>query len=113
VEIDSNFNNGTNYKFHTDGADGWLAHTDGSLVFIKTFNDEPASAAAPEEGEIEIYVNGQQYEEVEAQGPYASIPAGGESTPWNVKWYLRDMPAGASADVGDQALIDFVESFAP
>ena len=78
------------------------------MVMVKSFNDEPASSAAPNEAEIEIYAT-PQYAEVEQQGAYTSIPAMG-STTWTVTWFLRPMPEGASATPGNTALVDFVDA---
>ncbi len=98
-----------NYKVYADGARGWAAHAKGNLLFVKAFADEPPERQAPNEGEVEIYVNGGNYEEMECQGAYQEIPSGGE-TIWNVKWYLRNMPAEAAAQVGNQPLVDFIDN---
>ncbi len=96
------------YKLFSDGT-GWLAHTDGDLVFVKTFADISAAQAASGEAEIELY-GSLTYEEVEQQGAYQSIPAG-DSYTWDpVYWYLRELPAGAAAVPGDDNLLDFAIS---
>ncbi len=95
------------YKLFSDGADGWLAHTDGSMVFVKKFSPISAAQAASGEAEIELYGN-LTYEEVEMQGAFQSVAAGASYTWGDVYWYLRDMPAGASATAGDTNLLNFV-----
>jgi len=45
-------------KSFADGREGWLAHTDGELLFIKSFPDVPDGQQAPGEAEIELYVDG-------------------------------------------------------
>jgi hypothetical protein len=104
----SDITDGTEYKLYADGARGWLAHAAGGLLFVKSFHDEPPANRAPNQGEIEIYVKGGDYEEVENQGAYQEIPAGGELT-WKLKWYIRNIPAGAEAVVGNQSIIDFID----
>ena len=48
------------------------------------------------------------YVELEDQGSYAAIPAGGERT-WVMHWYLRELPSLTSLN-GNPALLDFVRS---
>jgi hypothetical protein len=97
------------HKYCADGSRGWLAHAAGDLVFVKSFNDEAAALKPPGQGEIQLYVKGGQYEEVEQMGPYGEIPAGGQTT-WTVRWYLRRLPPGGAVSPGNQALVDFVDN---
>ncbi|MCF7975344.1 MAG: DUF4380 domain-containing protein [Phycisphaerae bacterium] len=98
-------------KLFADGSDGWIAHATSDMVFIKTFADLPASVRAPNEGEIEIYANASIYQEIENQGAYATISAGGE-VHWDLKWFLRPLPVDAEPAIGNQPLVDFAASFA-
>lgn len=95
-------------KLFADGAGGYLAYVLGDRLLIKRFTDVPASAAAPSEAEIELYVNpDHSYVEVENQGAYASLgPA--ESTSFRVVWYVRRLPADTAAAVGSADLVAFV-----
>jgi hypothetical protein len=95
-------------KLFSDGADGWVAHTDGKLLLIKVHEDVPVADQAPGEAEVEIFSIG-DYVEVEALGPYGEIPAGGEVS-WSTTWYLRELPEGMEATAGNDALVEFVES---
>jgi hypothetical protein len=97
------------YKYCADGRGGLLAHAAQNLVLVKSFQDEPASAKPPGQGEIQLYVKGGAYEEVEQMGAYREIPVGEKAT-WTVRWYLRNLPSTASIDVGNQGLVDFVNS---
>jgi hypothetical protein len=96
-----------------DGAEGWLAYVTGGVLLVKAFGDTPEAAHAPGEGEIEIYadydVSSKQHRYVELgqQGPYAEIPPGG-STTWNVRWFLRKLPASIAAKSGNPELVGFV-----
>jgi hypothetical protein len=96
------------YKLFSDGSAGWLAHTDGALVFIKSFSDTPLVNAATGESEIELYTN-TDYEEVEVQGAYEAIQPGMSSN-WTVNWYLRPLPADAEAEAGNSNLVSFIEN---
>ncbi len=93
-------------KLFADG-DGWIAHlTPQNFLLIKSFPDVLPGQAAPGEGEIEVY-SSPHYVEVENQGAYADIPAGGVST-WNVRWYLRQFPSHLSRKSGSVDLRAFV-----
>jgi hypothetical protein len=95
-------------KVFADGAGGYLAYVLGDRILIKQFQDQPASAAAPAEAEIELYVNAaHDYIEVENQGAYAAI-APGATTSWRVVWYVRKLPAGLVPSVGNADLVAFV-----
>lgn len=97
-------------KLFADGAEGWLAHTDGSLLLLKSFDNIDPSQAAPGEAEIELFSTS-AYGEVEQQGAYVSIPAGG-SVSWQVTWLLRALPAGLKFEAGSQALLDYARTLA-
>lgn len=100
-------------KSFADGAEGWLAYAADGLLLVKTFSDTPEAAHAPGEGEIEIYADYDvssklhRYVELEQQGPYVEIPAGGETT-WNVRWFLRKLPPTIAVKAGNQELVGFV-----
>jgi hypothetical protein len=95
-------------KVFADGAGGYLAYLLGDRLLIKQFTDQPASAAAPAEAEIEVYVNPDHaYVELENQGAYVSI-APGETVTWQVVWYVRQLPAGIALGAASQDLVAFV-----
>jgi hypothetical protein len=97
------------YKYIADGSGGILAHAFEDMIFVKSFEDQPASAKPPEQGEIQLYVKGGSYQEVEQMGAYEEIPVGGQ-TSWTIRWYLRNLPSDAAVEVGNQPLVDFVNS---
>lgn len=97
----------TGGKLYADTGSGWLAHTDGELVFVKCFEKLATGSHAPGEQQVEIY-DGGDYVEVEQQGTYAPI-APGARLQWRVFWYLRPMPPGASATAGNPELLAFVQ----
>ena len=84
-----------NRKIFADGK-GWLAFANDGMLYVKQFDDIKTSDAAPEEDEIEIYVNrGTTYIEIENQGAYKKI-APGASLTWVVRWTL--LPAADNLD---------------
>lgn len=100
-----------NQKSFADGREGFLAHVDGDLLFIKVFPDVAPNAAAPGEAEIELYVDGAgKFVEVEQQGAYVEIPAGGTSA-WTVRWLLDRVPK-ESVVTGNMALVERARALA-
>jgi len=95
-------------KLFADGQGGYLAYVLGDRVLVKQFQDQPPTAAAPSEAEIELYVSpDHSYVEVENQGAYVSI-APGETVRWQVTWYARQLPAGVTPSIGNAELVAFV-----
>jgi hypothetical protein len=97
-------------KLIADAGEPWLAYATGKVVFIKTFPAVTPAEFAPAEGEVEIYAV-PAYEEIEPQGAYVLMQPGATQS-WTVRWYLRDVPAGATVSAGDAALVSFVRSVA-
>ena len=76
-----------NRKINADGK-GWLAYYANGLLLIKKFQDIEPSQSAPDEAEIQIYVNrGKTHIELESQGAYTTLEPQ-KSLTWSVKWYL-------------------------
>ena len=76
-----------NRKINSDGK-GWLAYAANGMLMIKKFDDLTISQPAPDEAEIQVYVNqGKTYIELESQGEYKTL-APGQGLTWNVDWYL-------------------------
>lgn len=103
-----------NSKLYADGAEGWVAHVSDGLVFIKSFADLKADELAPNEGDVELFVNTdhpdiKRYVEIEAQGAYGEIAANG-SVSWRSTWFLRKLPAGVDATPGSAPLAQFVRN---
>ena len=89
-----------NRKINADGR-GWLAYTGNGLLLVKQFQDLNASQPAPEEAEIQVYVNrGKTYIELESQGAYTELQPG-ERLSWTVRWQLVpcDLDAKPSAEL--------------
>lgn len=94
-------------KAIADGSGGWLAYVLDGNLFIRKFTDTLASAQAPNEGEAEIYP-GSGFLELEIQGPYTSIPAGGNLT-WTVAWHLVKVPTSVTVSAGSPTLLEFTK----
>ena len=76
-----------NRKINADGK-GWLAYANKGLLLVKTFDDLQPSQPAPDEAEIQVYVNrGKSHIELESQGAYTTLQPNGEVS-WTVRWYL-------------------------
>ncbi len=76
-----------NRKINADGK-GWLAYANDGLLLVKQFTDLDASQVAPDEAEVQVYVNrGKTYIELESQGAYTSLQPG-ERLDWTVTWRL-------------------------
>ena len=81
-----------------------MAYAANGLLMIKKFDDLTPSQPAPDEAEIQVYVNqGKTYIELESQGEYKTL-APGESLTWVVDWYLiplkeKAVPSGKLLDL--------------
>lgn len=95
------------HKLIIDGSEGWLAYLNNDILFVKVFEDTTQEEAAPNEGEIEIYANGENiYIEIEQQGAYATLEPG-EYVDWNVHWALANFSTDeAQAIVGNESLVE-------
>ena len=101
-----------NAKSFADGAEGWLAHLDGDLLFLKTFPKVPRALQAPTEAEVEIYVDHTgTFVEVEQQGPYEALEPGGRSR-WTTRWQLHRAPPGLPLRAGSRELLAWVRGLA-
>lgn len=95
-------------KLFADGAGGYLAYLLGDRLLIKRFDDIESAAAAPNEAEIELYVNAQHsYLELENQGAYVSMEPG-QGVTYGVEWYARRLPAGLRGGASRADLVAFV-----
>jgi len=76
-----------NRKINADGK-GWLAYCAKGLLMVKKFDDLDASQPAPDEAEIQVYVNMRKtFIELESQGAYTTLKPG-EELKWTVTWYV-------------------------
>lgn len=100
-------------QIYTDGSEGWFAQVNGDVILVKKFPDIPADAAAPQEGEVELYANkttpGKSYVEIEHQGAYTELRPG-QSFSWTMQWYLRRLPKEVVATPGNRKLVQYVRN---
>lgn len=93
-----------NRKVNADGK-GWLAYCCNGLLLVKQFEDLDKGQPAPEEAEIQVYVNrGKTYIELESQGAYTTLQPK-EELSWTVRWYL--LPCEPSSEPSE-ALVNQV-----
>ncbi len=98
-------------KFFSDGSEGWFAYlNDSKEIYIRKFKDVPIDKQAPGEAEIELWFNSSDtYIEMEVQGEYKNIPAGG-SVDWTDKWFVRNLPSDIDTSLGSLELANYVRS---
>lgn len=90
-----------NRKVNADGK-GWLAYCNNGLLLIKQFDDLTPSQPAPDEAEIQVYLNrGKTYIELESQGAYTTLQPKGQLS-WTVRWYL--LPCDGTAEPSESLL---------
>lgn len=96
-----------NRKINADGK-GWLAYVANGLLLVKKFQDLDATQPAPDEAEIQVYVNrGKAHIELESQGAYTELQSG-KSLTWTVRWYLIPFDGDATPS---KALLKKVKRF--
>ena len=91
-------------KLFADTREGWIAHLDDDVLFVKTFTVVAREQHAPGEAQVEIYAaSAHRYLEIEVQGPCETIPPGGAAT-WVVDWRLRRVPHRIERGLGSAGL---------
>lgn len=79
-----------NRKVNADGR-GWLTYVNKGLALTKRFDDLTEGQWAPDEAEIQVYVDqGGKVVEIESQGAYVELQPGQE-TSWSVTWLLSSL----------------------
>lgn len=94
-----------NDKSFAEASGGYIAFTQGTDLFVRSWSD--VSVHPPEHGEIEFY-DGTGYVELEVLGEYG--PAGPNPVTLDVRWMVRPMPEGAQRMAGDAVLLAAVEA---
>jgi len=85
----------------------WLAYALGGNLLLLKYNDIQPSAFAPSEGDTEVYP-GNGYIELEAQGAYTTLAAGGKVT-WTVQWRVVPIPSSVTVSPGNATLSTFAQ----
>ena len=103
----STFTEARDQKLFADGTEGWLAHVDDGLLFVKQFPDLPPDVIAPGESEIEVYATAsRRYLELEVQGPYNFLAETPQT--WSVQWQLRSLPPSLTPQANDPQFLDWI-----
>jgi hypothetical protein len=112
----------SNVKGGANGLEGWAAHivcgtglkktcastSSQSPVLIKEWSDVLTTEVVTGEKEVEIFVDqSNTYEELEQQGAYVSIPAGGTLV-WTMHWLIRYLPSAVKPTSGSADLLTWV-----
>jgi len=94
-------------KLFSTANEGWVAYAFEGLLFIKQFPDVQPENYAPQQGEVEVYINkAKSYTELENQGAYRLLQPG-ETIEYIVNWYLVPIPETVKIEVGSQELARF------
>lgn len=96
-------------KLFNNVSEGWLTFIDDNgLLFIKSFEKIPSDKLAPEQGNVEVFINKPlKYIELENHGRYTRLEPG-ESFTYSVYWYLSQLPKGINANEYSEELIKHV-----
>jgi hypothetical protein len=101
-----------NAKSFADGSEGFLAHVEDGVLFVKVWDDVPREKQAPGEAEIELYVDKTgRFVEIEEQGPY-TVLSPGASLSWTVHWLLERLDPETRIEVGSPTLVERARSLA-
>ncbi len=96
-------------KLFATAQEGWLAYSLNGLLFIKKFPDTKPEDYAPEQGEVEVFINkDKSYTELENQGAYCLLNPG-ETIKYKVTWELVPIPETVKNEVGSQQLVNFTK----
>jgi hypothetical protein len=94
-----------NRKSFADGAEGFLAHVENGVLFVKTWRDVPRDEQAPGEGEVELYVDKTGlFVEIEQQGPYQEL-APGKKLFWATSWLVERLDPSVLVAPGSPSLL--------
>jgi hypothetical protein len=87
-------------------SEGWLATVRDGLISIKTFGDVNKSTIVVRSA-YDAETKQRPWVEVGAQTTFELLP--GASATWNVRWFLRKLPAAIVAKAGNPELVGFVK----
>lgn len=86
-------------------AEGWLATVRDGVLLVKTFGDVNKSTIVVRSA-YDAETKQRPWVEVGAQTAFELLP--GASATWNVRWFLRKLPASIAAKSGNPELVGFV-----
>lgn len=95
-------------KLNANGTEGWLAWVHGRVLFMKIYEPVKPAHVASGEGDIEIYLSGDDdYIELELQSAAHALSAG-DKLEWQVRWWVTHLPGDLSLEVGNRHLLTWV-----
>jgi hypothetical protein len=86
-------------------SEGWLATTRDGLLLVEAFGDVNQPTIVVRSA-YDAATKQRRWVEVGAQTRFELSP--GASATWNVRWFLRQLPAGIVAKAGNPELVGFV-----
>ena len=102
----------TSVQSLADSQEGWVAHTDGHLLFVNVFPDVAHSALAPGEAELTIHAHGSgRFVEIGQQGPYTEL-APGKLLTWQIYWVLQPIADDVEVRAGNPQLVSMARRLA-
>lgn len=98
------------HKIMQDGKEGWVAYVDKGHLLMKEFVDNPPTATAEGEREIEIFAHVEHiFIEMKQQGAAITLDTG-EHLEWTVIWHVKKLPEELARDPEPRALAAYVRS---
>ncbi len=97
-------------KLFANGKEGWLAHIENGMCFIKIFDDVKKNEIPPQQGEIELYVNDKAtYIEIENHSSYVLLSPE-DSYSYQIQWYYLPVPAHLDSHSTDPEFMKWIKS---
>lgn len=96
------------HKSMQDGKEGWMAYVDDGYLLVKEFSDNPPSAIAEGEREVEIFTHVEHiFIEMKQQGASVEL-APGAYLDWTVIWHVKKLPEELADNPDPQTLASYV-----
>jgi hypothetical protein len=86
-------------------AEGWLASTRDGLLLVKTFGDVNKSTIVVRSA-YDVETKQRPWVDLGAQTAFELLP--GATATWNMRWFLRQLPAAIAVKAGNPELVGFV-----
>lgn len=96
------------HKHMNDGKEGWVAYVDKGHLLVKEFVDNPPSAIAKGEREIEIFAHvDHSFIEMKQQSAESTLGPG-EHLEWTVIWHVKKLPERLGSRPEPHAIAQYV-----
>ncbi|MBQ0736364.1 DUF4380 domain-containing protein [Aquimarina celericrescens] len=108
--FNKNLVNNKAQKLFANGKEGWLAHIENGMCFLKIFDDVKKNEIPPQQGEIELYVNDKAtYIEIENHSSYVLLSSE-DSHSYQMQWYYLPVPKHLDSDNTDPEFMKWIKS---